>query len=277
MDFNVKQGNEQEALQLIRKIYPYSSPEVHQQMYNAKRLEHLNKIAARGNTQDSVWKALTDKNHRGSSFICLALSIFNNLSGQSVICIYSTAIFEMMTSRGAISRYQVKQENSFIGYTAVIGAMLSYFTVSYFSRRVLFIGGHFIMGVLMFLTGYCVQTKQHDPALSCILMFILIFQCTQGSALFVYIAEVSDSDSVMGMCLFVLMFGLTVQSMFTTCLLNSKLGVVGMFFVLGFVQVAAFTFLNFFMKETNGLTPSEKKQLYAAVEEEPIESKNPEN
>lgn len=39
---------------------------------------------------------------------------------------------------------------------AVIGAMLSYFTVSYFSRRVLFIGGHFIMGVLMFLTGYCV-------------------------------------------------------------------------------------------------------------------------
>lgn len=108
VDFNVKQGNQEEAIQLIRKVYPSSSPEVHQQMYNVKRLDHLNKIAAMGNTKDSVWKALTDKNQRGSSFICLALSIFNNLSGQSVICIYSTAIFEMMTSRGAISRYQVK-------------------------------------------------------------------------------------------------------------------------------------------------------------------------
>lgn len=93
-----------------------------------------------------------------------------------------------------------------------------------------------------------------------------------------YIAEVSESDSVMGMCLFVLMFGLTVQSMFTTCLLNSKIGIVGMFFVLGFIQVAAFTFLNFFMKETNGLTPIEKKQLYyAIVEQHPTDSKPVEN
>jgi len=152
-----------------------------------------------------------------------------------VICIYSTAIFEMMTNKGAVSKYYVKQENNFIGYAAVVGAIMSYFTVSYFSRRALFIGGHLLMGILMFLTGYFVQIKQHDPALICILLFILIFQCTQGSALFVYIAEVCDSDSVMGLCLFILMFGLTLQSMFTTCLLNSKLGVTGMFFVLGII------------------------------------------
>ena len=99
---------------------------------------------------------MTDRNQRGSSYISLATSIFNNLSGQSVICIYSTAIFEMMTSKGAISRYQVKQENNFIGYAAVVGAMLSYFSVSFFSRRTLFIGGHFLMGVLMFATGFYV-------------------------------------------------------------------------------------------------------------------------
>lgn len=65
-----------------------------------------------------------------------------------------------------------------------------------------------------------------------------------------YIAEVCDSDSVMGLCLFIQMFGLTLQSMFTTCLLNSKLGVTGMFFVLGIVQMIAFGTLNLFMKET---------------------------
>jgi hypothetical protein len=65
----------------------------------------------------------------------------------------------MMTSKGAISRYQVKQENNFIGYAAVAGALLSVFSVSTFSRRTLFIGGHFLMGILMFLCGFYVQNK----------------------------------------------------------------------------------------------------------------------
>jgi hypothetical protein len=140
----------------------------------------------------------------------LALAIFSNLSGQSVICIYSTAIFEIMTSKGAVSRYMIKQENNFIGYAAVMGALLSYFTVSYFSRRALFIGGHFCLCVLLFMTGNYVENKHHDHALACILVYIIVFQCTTGSAIFIYIAEICDSDSVMGLCLFVLMFGLTL-------------------------------------------------------------------
>ena len=51
--------------------------------------------------------------------------------------------------------------------------------------------------------------------------------------------------------------------MFTTCLLNSKLGVNGMFFVLGIVQAFAFGILYAFMRETQGLSASEKKNLYA--------------
>ena len=108
IDFSVKAGNEQEAMTFIRKVYPYSSTDVHQTIYDSKRFEHLKQIAAQGNTQDSAWKALTDKNQRGSSYISIAVALFNNLSGQSVICIYSTAIFEMITSKGGISRYQVK-------------------------------------------------------------------------------------------------------------------------------------------------------------------------
>lgn len=140
-----------------------------------------------------------------------------------------------MTSKGAISRYQVKEENNYIGYAAVIGAILSMFTVSYFTRRALFIGGHFFMGCLMFLTGYYVTRKHHDDALACICLFILLFQCTQGSGIFVYISEVCESDSVMGICLFILMFGLILQSLFATIILNSKLGVNGIFIVLGMI------------------------------------------
>lgn len=127
------------------------------------------------------------------------------------------------------------------------------------------------MCVLMLLAGHFVESKMHDSALLCILFLLAIFQATQGSALFVYITEICDSDSVMGLCLFILMFGLTFQSMFTTCLLNSKLGVNGMFYVLGIVQMIAVVVLSLFMRETKGLSASEKKKLY---QYEPKEKNN---
>jgi hypothetical protein len=77
--------------------------------------------------------------------------------------------------KGAYSKYLIKQENNFIGYSALLGAILSFYTVSLFSRRALFVGGHFIMCVMMFLTGFYVDMKKHDLALMCILIFILVF------------------------------------------------------------------------------------------------------
>jgi hypothetical protein len=125
--------------------------------------------------QDSAWHALTDPNKRNASYICLAISIFNNFSGQSAICMFSQQIFEGLTSQGAYSRYTVKQENSFIGYAAVIGAVLSYFSVNYLTRRVLFCGGHFIMAVLLFLSGFYIDMKLHDMTLTCVLVFVVVF------------------------------------------------------------------------------------------------------
>jgi len=51
--------------------------------------------------------------------------------------------------------------------------------------------------------------------------------------------------------------------MTTTTLLNSKLGVNGMFYVLGAIQVASFMILWAFMKETRGLSAQQKKELYS--------------
>ena len=66
----------------------------------------------------------------------------------------------------------------------------------------------------------------------------------------------------MGLCLFMMMFCTTIQSMSSTYLMNALLGVDGMFFALGFVQVLAFFFFLIAMKETQGLSASEKKKLY---------------
>jgi len=183
--------------------------------------------------QDTAWHALTDPSMRNSSYICIAISLFNNLTGQSLICMYSTAIFEGLASKGSLSHYVVKQENNFIGWAAVVGAVCSYYTVSWMTRRALFVGGHFIMAVLMLMCGLYCDQKKHDLVLLCICLFVFVFQCTQGSAIFIYIAEVVSSDSVMGLCLFTLMFGLTTQSMSATYVFNSKLGINGMFYLLG--------------------------------------------
>lgn len=45
-------------------------------------------------------------------------------------------------------------------------------------------------------------------------------------------------------------------------LMNSTIGVNGLFYILGFLQVLAFIVLNMIMKETKGLSAQEKKELY---------------
>lgn len=46
-----------------------------------------------------------------------------------------------------------------------------------------------------------------------------------------------------------------------------------MFFVLGVVQCFAFTTLYLFMKETTGLSASEKKSLYIPAKKEDLDDK----
>jgi hypothetical protein len=89
---------------------------------------------------------------------------------------------------------------------------------------------------------------------------------TEGPAFWVYIGDVVSSDSVIGICLFFQQILLNAQSMGTIYLINSPVGVNGLFYLLGIVQVAAFFIFTFFLKETKGLSDLEKKSLYAIKE-----------
>jgi len=71
-----------------------------------------------------------------------------------------------------------------------------------FSRRALFVGGHFLMAMMYFIGGYFIKVKQADMTLVCIVLFIIIFQTTQGSGFWVYVSEIIKSDSVIGVSLF---------------------------------------------------------------------------
>ena len=139
---------------------------------------------------------------RNSTWICIAIALFNNFTGQSLICMYSTAIFEDINILGSKSRFDIKTENNFIGYASMIGAILSYYSVAFFKRKTLFVGGHFLMGSLLFMSGYYITTLKHDLCLLCICTYIIIFQMTTGSLFYIYVSEVVSSDAVLGLCIF---------------------------------------------------------------------------
>ena len=67
------------------------------------------------------------------------------------------------------------QEINYTSLTSIIGAVLSYYSIRYLSRKVIFGGGHLIMGILLFLAGYMIIAKQEDTVLIMICAYMVIF------------------------------------------------------------------------------------------------------
>jgi len=107
--------------------------------------------------------------------MCLILSIFNNFCGIGIINIYATFIFETILKNGAISKLTAKQDTYFIGGATLIGSILSYYSIAIFSRRAIFIGGHFFMGALLVMSGYFISIKQAELVLLSLCCHIIIY------------------------------------------------------------------------------------------------------
>lgn len=89
----------------------------------------------------------------------IIVALFNNMSGIGIINIYTIAIFEAIHKKGAVSRFTPIEDGYYMGFSGFLGAFLSYYTVSLLSRRAIFIGGHFIMAILLFATAYFAHVK----------------------------------------------------------------------------------------------------------------------
>ena len=91
--------------------------------------------------------------------MCVVVAFFNNMSGIGIINIFSTTIFENIHKGQVVRGMSLKQENYYIGLSGVIGAVLSLWTIKYLSRRAIFIGGHLIMAVFLFMVAHFIDTK----------------------------------------------------------------------------------------------------------------------
>lgn len=112
-----------------------------------------------GQTPDTLWHALTDKFQRQASWISIIISFFNAYSGIGIVQLFCAGIFDSIQKLGGHSMFTLKQQVYYIGGAAFVGSVLSYYSVMLFSRKALFVGGHFVMGLLFFLEVYFIQIK----------------------------------------------------------------------------------------------------------------------
>lgn len=189
--------------------------------------------------------------------MAILISIFNILSGISIVTVYAIIIFEKLLQPGQsnkkAARLTSKQDSYFVGFASVLGAILSYYSIAIFTRRAIFIGGHFFMGVLLIMSGYYIKINQPELVLLGFCTFVVIYQSTQGSCLFIYLSEIVVNEVAYGLALFTLMLSMTIQSMFATIII-SKVGLDVIFYSLGLFQLLPVTIFVFFLKETQGLT-----------------------
>jgi len=124
-------------------------------------MQHRRELTEKSGGNDSVWRTLTHQDYRNSTWMAICVATFNVLSGVCIVTVYAIIIFEKLLNNGQpkmkAARLTSKQDSYFVGLSSLLGAVLSYYSVAIFSRRAIFIGGHFVMGVLLLMSGYYIQ------------------------------------------------------------------------------------------------------------------------
>ena len=123
------------------------------------------------------------------------------MAGITIVNIYAATIFENIVKEGGTMFVRVPTAGIFIGVSGFIGAFFSNFTVYYFSRRGVFIGGNLLMLIFLLITAISIRIKNGNLSLLCICFLVISYQASTGSAFWIYTTEIGQ-DAAMGLCLF---------------------------------------------------------------------------
>lgn len=265
--FCIQIGDKQQALRAIRKIYSKESEQTCEQIYEQCAASYHQEVRESSRSHDSVWRTLTDPNLRKSTWMAIWVAVSNILSGVCLVNGFVILIFEKLNTynlehHGKMNKYTAKQDSYIVGFANIFGAILSYYTIKIFSRRAIFVGGHILMGAILGVSGYFVYMNQLELLLLSFCTFCAVYQATQGSCLFIYVAEIVVNEVAMGLALFSLMLAMTIQSMFSTYMINCKCGLDVILYLIGLFQLVPAVYFYFFMRETQGLNMQQKKKLY---------------
>lgn len=188
-----------------------------------------------------------------ATWMCLFVAFAGTMAGVNIINIYAkTLLDKIYEDPDVVPAISSTTATYLIGTMGIAGAILSGFTIRWFSRRALFIGFHGAMGIFLSSTAYFVTQKNANLMLLSMCTVVLLFQASNGSGVWVYSGDVAN-EVAMGVVLLVLM-GLTLLQSLTTQSITNAIGIDGFFYIFAGSQFFSIVVFYFCMKESSGLT-----------------------
>lgn len=142
--------------------------------------------------------------------------------------------------------------SALVGIAQLVGCLFAPFLLGVAGMRSIFIGGQVLMGLCLMTVGFAVQGTDQSITLYSILLFLVIYQATQGSYFWSYAASVScdTSNSLASIVLW------TSVLIMATCahLFFGGLGNAGTFFLFSFFCCMGGMIFMCTLKEIVGLS-----------------------
>jgi hypothetical protein len=118
----------------------------------------------------SLYRALTDVDYRSATWVSIYINIAFNISGVVFINIYTLKVFKDIVKNGGKLIATPADIVPYIGFSNVLGCILSKFTIGYFLRRTIFIGGLIIMAIFLILFAISIHINS--------MLMAIIFSCS---------------------------------------------------------------------------------------------------
>ena len=168
------------------------------------------------------------------------------------------------------------------GCVSFLSAFAAFKTVPKFGRKRLLVVGQITMGTSLLLTSISIYAGAKTFSVLFMLLFLICYQSTMGPTHWIYIPEIL-TDAQFGFVVTIHYLN-GVEIGLSTEYLIEIMAPSGTFLMFAVITLLGGVFMHLFVKETQGLTDREKKNLYShpqqidnsiyveALEEETIHS-----
>jgi predicted MFS family arabinose efflux permease len=164
----------------MKKIY---KPGFADQRIELLKIEQENGIGG----EESVvsWKEIfCGERFSRATMVGIILAVLQQLTGINVIIFYSNTIFEEGTD---LAPELITFLVGAVNFLSTLGGMA---LLTKFGRRSIALVCQFLMAVVLILLGWCAQVKYSTAEIVFVLVFIVLFEFSVGTILWLYMAEI---------------------------------------------------------------------------------------
>jgi hypothetical protein len=199
ISFLIGQGKDDEVIKFLTLIYrtPTASSEKDKKEIFERFIKIERSKVLTGQNQVTLKQAITSPDYARASWTCFGLNCFNQLTAIGPVNIFATSLLKTLNvETGGQFPVSPRTGAYIIGLTNLVFATLSVFPINRFGRRTILFYGQVFMTVAHILIGVFKVAELYVTCFIFILVFIAVFQLSQGSLSFIYVAEVTIDASV---------------------------------------------------------------------------------